>query len=201
MRAGMYDLIQRLRQLAQASSDEYELHGDTYFSDDHLQDVLDRNRSDIYEEILEPIPQFVAGETIYRDYPFAGTNAETAASGSAVWVLRDSDGSDVGTANYTVDYMNHRIRFTANTDGGLRFLTYRNYNLNRAAAEVWRMKAANVAGRFDVRSDNHDLKRSQLVKQYLDMAKYYDNLVMQGVSDDGGAGGRMKTQRRVDLYE
>lgn len=197
-RLGMIANIQQLRTMAQVGTSEYDLQGETYFTNDHLQTVLDRHRTDIYQELVEPIVYGDGTTTTYKDYYYKGANAESANSGTAIWQLQDTGYVAVGTADYTVDYNARLIRFTASTDGGYHFLTYRTYNMNAAAAEVWRMKAANVAGRFDVRSDNHDLKRSQLTAQYLKMADYYDKLSQQS-SGGGSGGGRMKTSYRVDV--
>jgi hypothetical protein len=38
---------------------------------------------------------------------------------------------------------------------------------------VWEQKASNVAARFDIKTDNHDLKRSQLRASYLQMAQLH----------------------------
>lgn len=200
VRSGMAENVRQLRAMAQVTDTEYSLLGETYFTDAQLQVVLDRYRVDISQEMMEPIAYSEHATTTYRDYYFQGRNPETLASGTLIWQLQNSSFNEVSTADYSVDYNARLIRFTNTTDGGYHFLTYRTYNLNAAAAEVWRMKAANVAGRFDIRSDNHDLKRSQLTAQYLKMAEYYEKLSQQGAASNGGSGGnRMKVSSRVDI--
>ena len=178
VRDGMANVILALRAWAEAGTAEYTLTGttsQTYWSDQHLQDVLDQHREDHYFEVAQVAPR--EGNTAvaeYYDYYFDGGYWEEASGGTAVWIVQDSTGADAGTANYTINYQTGHIRFTANTLGTAYYLTGRKYDLHRAAAQVWRQKAANVANRYDVSTDNHSLKRSQLSKQYLDMAAYYD---------------------------
>lgn len=198
-RSGMFELIRQLRQMTQAADDEYSLAGETYFTDDHLQDALDQYRADVYEEAIYPIERYISGATVYQDYFWNNGNVERAESGSAVWQLQDTNGSAVGTANYSVDYNVRRIRFGTPTDGSQYALTYAHYDMNRAAAYVWRLKAANVALRFDVKTDNHDLKRSQLRKTFIEMAEHYDKLAQQNGDAGAGGGRRMKEMFRVDM--
>lgn len=198
IRLGMTDLVNRLRQMAQADIAEYVLGGETYWSSEHLQDVLDRHRLDNFQETVYPTAQFENGATIYRDYYWQYGNAEQLTSGSAIWQLWTVDGVAVGTADYTADYNNQHIEFGTATDGASYLLNYRVYDLNRAASEVWRLKAANVASNFDIRTDNHDLKRSQKVKQYLDMAAQFDRLAASGSGGGAFGAGRMVKLRRSD---
>jgi hypothetical protein len=47
------------------------------------------------------------------------------------------------------------------------------YDFNRAAAEGWRLKAGRVAADFNITIEGRQLSRSDLVKQFLQMAKEY----------------------------
>ena len=80
-------------------------------------------------------------------------------SGTAVFTVQQYNG---GTAPaYTADYNTGVITFTADTEGTAYMLTARSYDVNAAAAEVWRNKAANAAKYFDFSTDNHSVKKSQ----------------------------------------
>src|SRR5690606_26605129 len=114
------------------------------------------------------------GTAVYYDYYAPQGYWEEATGGTAVWQVQDSTGTDPGTANYTVNYESGHIRFTADTGGASYYLTARRYDVHRAAAEVWRRKAANVANRADWSSDNHSVKASQVRQSYLQMASYYE---------------------------
>lgn len=189
IRAGMTTLIQRLRELASADEGEFALGGGTYWTDTQLQSKLDQRRTDVFAETLYPTPIFVDGVSLYLDYYWRGGNVEEAESGSAAWLLQDTNGGEIGTGEYSVDYDARRITFPASTEGSAYMLTYRTFNLNQAAADVWDIKAANVANRFDIKTDNHDLKRSQLEAAYSKKAKEFRQK----------AGGRVKQMVRSDV--
>lgn len=189
-RLGMLDLILRLRSMTDAQPDEFEIAGETYWSNDQLNKILDRYRYDEYYEAIEPTVTYdTALNALYQDYYFARANVEELTSGSAVWKLEDSDGNIAGTADYSVNYQAQHIRFNDSTDGGVRYLTYRYYDLNKAASDVWSQKAASVASRFNISTDNHTLSRAELRKSYLEMAAHYKKL----------SGGGFKRLVRVDL--
>lgn len=174
-RTGMATLITELRAFGQAGTAEYTLGSETYFTDDHLEDILDQCRDDRFFVQLVMEPREGSGnDSTYHDYYFSGGYWEEASGGTAVWMVQDSTGADAGTANYTVNYRKGHVRFTADTEGTVYYLTGRKYDMNRAAAQVWRQKAANVANRYDVKTDNHDLKRSQLFSQYMKIAMQFE---------------------------
>lgn len=169
-RDGMASLIIELRTRCDAGTADYQVAGSDFWTDDQLQSVLDRNRRDVKRETLMLAPELSGGSAIYHDYQWCREWVEEAASGTAIWRVEDSQGSLIGTASYTPEYGARSLRFASNTGGTAYFLTYRSYDLDRAAAEVWERKAGHVASRFDIKTDNHDLKRSQLVEQYRAMA-------------------------------
>jgi hypothetical protein len=167
----MGNLIADLRQRGEAGSAEYVLSGHTYWSDEDLQTRLDHTRTDVFRAPLTVGPVTSGGSAVYQDYYWrTGDAVEEASSGTVAWRVEDSAGSVIGTADYTVNYAARHIRFAANTAGSAYFLSYRAFDLDRAEAEVWERKAANVANRFDVSTDNHMLTRSQLQAHYLAMA-------------------------------
>jgi len=48
-----------------------------------------------------------------------------------------------------------------------------NWDLNRAAADIWEEKAATVAADFDFAADGGDYKRSQVYAQYMGIARSF----------------------------
>lgn len=190
-RDGLTNLIQRVREGANADTNEFTLGGGTYWTDEQLQTRLDRQRRDIYSEAMGPVPTYTNNEAQYLDYYWHCGNVEEAESGSAAWLLQDSNGSAIGTGSYSIDYDARRINFPTTTDGRVLMLTYRTFNINLAIAEVWDTKAANVSSRMDIRTDNHDLKRSQLEAAYTRKAKEFRQK----------AGGQVKQMIRSDMNE
>lgn len=174
-RTGLANLITELRAWTNTSDADYALGSITYWSDDHIQEALDRHRTDIRQQPLMVSPETnESDELVYYDYYVPAGYYEEASGGTAVWTIEDSTGANVGTANYSVNYQAGHIRFTANTLGTTYYLTGRKYDMHRAAAEIWRKKAAHVSERFDWSSDNHRVAASQLYKQYMAMAVDYE---------------------------
>lgn len=173
-RTGMTSLIAELRSMTEAGTADYTVAGTTYWTDDQVQDELDRTREDVYDYPLSYAERTDSGGTArYYDYYFEPGWWEEVGGGTAVWIIQDSDGSTVGTANYTVNYYAGHVRFTADQAGTSYYLTGKKYNLNRAASNIWRRKAAHVANRYDWKTDGHDMKPSQERKHYLEMSQFY----------------------------
>lgn len=169
-RSGMNDLIDELRTLCAAGASDYTVGATTYWSDDQLQTILDRYRTDIKFYELAPIEEYASGAYVYKDYPIPYKYIE-----QSVDVL-DMQGDAYGTALYSVDYDRGMVSFVADTGGAAVYINAAVYDLYRAAADVWRQKAAHVASRYDVKTDNQTLTRSQLMKQALEMAQLYDGM-------------------------
>ena len=172
----MANLILRLRAMTQTATGDYLLGSVSYWTDEHLQDVLDQYRTDMERCLLRSEPEYVDGASVYYDYytPPGSGNFEELGSGVEAWAVRDGNGALIATADYTINYLNGHIRFDTNQAGQARYLRARFFDLNRAAADVWRQKAAHVALRYDIQTDNHRLTRSQMRAACLEMATYYD---------------------------
>jgi hypothetical protein len=170
-RTGMSELIEVLRGMGNAGTADFTVGTITYWSDEQLQRILDANRLNVYQEPIYPAQGFQG--TSY-EYQSQWDNYEQSSGGTAIFYLEDGTGNKVSSALYTVDYLNGHITFTANTAGALYYLTGRSYDLNAAAAEVWRQKASQSAGgQFDWSTDNMSVKRSQVQANYQNQADYY----------------------------
>lgn len=175
-RTGMANLITELRGMAEAGTADYSLGSVNFWSDDHLQDVLDLHRKDVVFEPLQVIPTHGAGGTVlYQDYRSQFGFYEATTGGTAILYLQDSTGANVGTASYTPDYRRGQFLFTADTRGTAYYATGRSYDLNAAAADVWRRKASHYSvSAFDFSTDNHSVSRSQVYDHCLEMAKHFE---------------------------
>jgi hypothetical protein len=168
-RTGMTDIITQLRSLTEAGTAEYSLGTLTYWSDDHLEDVLDTHRLDIDDYMLLQNPRYESGTLVYKEYR---SIFEWIESGTVTY-LQGGSHTAVSTADYSVDYQRGVVTFTANQSGSTYYLYGRTYDLYGAAADIWRRKASHVAQAIDFSTDNHSVKRSHLAKTYLEMAGYY----------------------------
>lgn len=169
-RTGMTTLISTLRSMTNAGTADYTIAGVSFWSDDEVQRVLDRYRLDVKRVELYPIESYDSGTVVYKEYRSPYVNLE---SGTAVFELETAAGSTLGTANYTMDYIRGVATFATSQGGTAYFMTASTYDLNAAAADLWRMKAAQVANLVNFSTDNHSISRSDLRKSYLDMANYY----------------------------
>lgn len=170
-RTGMETLLLELRGLVNAGTSDYTIGTISYWSDDHLQTVLDRNRVDIYRHETEPILSYNNGTVEYKEYQIGYGHLE---QGTSYFKVETAAGVTVGTANYTPDYNTGLLTFTADQGGTAYMFSGRSYDINKAAAEIWRQKGAYYATQFDISSDNHSLRRSQIMKQCIEMASFYE---------------------------
>lgn len=167
-RPTMSDLITKLRGFSNAGTADYTIGTVTYWSDDQLEDKLDKTRKTINYQTMQAIPIYGVGSITYTEYRTGLENWENSP------IIQDSTGAVVASADYTFDANIGIVTFLADTEGQTRRITGNIYNVERAASEVWRAKAAQVANSFDWSSDNHSIKRSQVHEHYLAMAKHYE---------------------------
>lgn len=177
-RNGMSNLIQRVRLLASAGTADLTAGTVAYWTDNQIQDLLDQYRQDLNRIQLDYEGEYIGGGTIqYRDYYAPVGNLEEAESGTVYWRVEDVDGSAIGTASYSVDYIAGLIRFTADTGGTEYYLRARSYDLNRVAADIWRARAGSVSAFYSFQADNQEFKRSDWFRHCMDMALSFE---MQG---------------------
>ena len=181
-RSGMSGLIQELRGLTDATLGQWTNGTTNYWDNDQMQVILDHHRTSVQFEELERVPKYVSGGSVqYLEYRSRYRHFEQTTGGTAVFIVEDSTGADVGTASYTPDYANGVITFAANTLGTVYYLTGYAYDLHAAAADLWRAKASHYALAYDIRTDNQGLSRSQMMKHCLEMATLYENMAGMSV--------------------
>lgn len=195
-RDGMSDLINQLRSMTEAGTADYSIGAETYWTDDQLQQALDSQRRDVFRQPMDVMTEYASGAPEYHNYYYHQRWVEQAASGSTAWQIEDSAGSAIGTALYTAYYDAAYVRFSADTLGSAYYLSHRQYDLYAVAADVWTRKAAHYAAEFDVVTDNHDLKRSQLRKHAQEMAEFYRRQSAGAATNTGAA--KAQVLRRTD---
>ena len=167
-RTTMASLISTVRNLTATGTADYNIGTATYWTDDDIQAVLDDYRTDIYEERIEYVSSEMdsGGTARYYDYRLPYTYLETTDAGTAVFTIRNSGGTVIGTSDYTVDYNRGLIEFSSDTTGSARWVNGRSYDVYAAAAQIWNRKAGHVADRFDFTADGASFKASQLMAHY-----------------------------------
>lgn len=163
----MLTIISRLRRMVNDAS--YAV-----WQNDDLQDTLDLHRLHVQREELS-MEKTLLSSTAYEYRIFHSKYGNFESGGSVYFKLEDSAGSQRGTATYTADYLRGIVTMTADQAGTELYLTGWSYDLNAAAADLWRERAGQVAGYYDVNTDGHNLSRSQWQRQCLEMAKQFDS--------------------------
>jgi hypothetical protein len=176
-RTGMEDLITELRALTDSNVDDYTIAGVPFWSDKQLQDILDNNRTDFKWSEMEGQQE---GNGAYLDYAIGYGNFEQTTGGTAIFMVQDLNGASVDSGGYSVDYRRGVVTFAADTIGAPYYVTGRSYDLNGAAAEVWRRKRSHYHTAVDFKTDNMSVSRSQLYKNANEMVTHYEGLAVGG---------------------
>jgi cysteine synthase len=196
-----------LRGFCNAGTQDYVVGVGTYWSDQNLQDVLDRHMSITRRETLQLIaPQIGPGNAVsWHEYQSQGRFFESNGGTPESFWISDGTGGTVGTAAYTPDFPNGYFYFSADTRGSSYFLNGQTYDMNAAAADVWTQKASHFAEAYDFSTDNHRLNRSQVIEHCLTMAKYYaQGMAVQSVTidrpDTGDDAGQLDADYRMTRH-
>ena len=172
VRTGMQTLINTVRGFANAGASEWTIETDsailTFWDDAEIQKVLDHHKTQHVHSQLEPVVSYEGGVGVYKIHGLGDTDIESGDN----FVLSDINGT-ASTTGFTVDYSRGLVTFTTDQVGKALFWDGYAYDLNAAAAEIWRTKAAHAAEQVDWSSDNHSVKKSQLSAAYLKMADMY----------------------------
>ena len=173
-RTGLANPLLKLRALTNAGTADYAVGTIHYWSDDQLQIILDAHRTDVYRELTQAQPIPDSGTALYFDYyTQPGDDGHAYEEGTAFKVA-DSVG---GTVSPTINYQEGHLSFgTVDQRGTAYFLTARRFDLNAAAADVWRQKMAQVAMAYSFTADGQSLSRNQMIQQCKTMAELYDSL-------------------------
>lgn len=169
-RTGMADLITELREMTDSGVNDYTIAGVPYWTDAQLQNALDNHRTDV--KWLEMTAQEEA-DLSYYDYSIGYGNFEQTTGGTAIFIVQDLNGATV-TASYAVDYRRGVVTFASDTDGASYYVTGRSYDLNAAAAEVWRKKQSHYHTAVNFSTDNHRIDRNQLYEHAKEMVQYFE---------------------------
>jgi len=175
VRTTMSDLIQKLRVFTNAGVSDFTVYTVNYWSDQHLQNELDKTQEKVNYQAMQAIPTYGIGGTVtYAEYRTGLEDWEKSPT------IQDGGGTTLtagtATGNYSFDDNIGVITFVGDTEGNTRYITGNVYNVEMAAAKIWEQKAAFYATQFDFSTDNHSIKKSQVILQCKDMAKHYRSM-------------------------
>jgi hypothetical protein len=193
-RTTMTRLIDRVRTLTYAGTAEYTVGTASFWDADHVQEVLDANRRDVYRANLHIQETYDAGAVQYKVYEAHLSEWETTDGGTATFVVQTSPGVTVGTASYTADYQRGVVTFTSDQAGAAYLVTGRVYDIYAAAADLLEAWAAREARQYEVETPAVRAMRQQKMKQLLSMAGQY-RAKSSGPGGVGGGGGGVSLYR------
>lgn len=171
VRTGMQTLIATVRGYSNAGTSEWTVTTDngilTFWSDLELQNALDRHKVEYVHAPLEAVQSYSGGSSVYLQYRANVTDIE---SGTAVFKVEDVSGT---VTPASVDYARGIVTFATDQAGKALYWSGYAYDMNAAAADIWRVKASHAAELVDWSTDGHNVKRSQQVKAFQEMAAFY----------------------------
>lgn len=182
-RSTLSELRGILRGMIQAGTADYVLGTASYWDDDQLDTVLDRHRNDYTHVLMIPEPIVgVGGTSLWYEYKTTDDNIEQTVGGTSVFYIQDGTGATVGTAEWSMDYLRGVLEFTTDKGGSAFYWTGRSYDLNAAAADVWRKKAGYYSTAFNFSTDNHRVDREAIYKHCVEMAESFESMSQDSIS-------------------
>lgn len=170
--------ILRLRELTEAAFDD-EFHGVLYWSDEQLQTILDRFSTYVPRFPLRSFRVLENGVWQTRVKSFSVDHFLAIEEMAAVY---DENGFAY-TGEHTIDYTRRLVFFGDSfTDTEAMYsieLTW--YDLTRAAADVWRMKAGQRADYIQMQAGTHKSMFQQEYEHCLERQRYFESLTWTGV--------------------
>ena len=170
LRTTMSELITELRSMTDTGQNEYSVAGVSYWYDEQIQKILDNHRTDVKWLEMTAIEE---GTGEYLDYSIGYGYFEQTSGGTAVFIVQDLNGTTV-TDPYSVDYIRGVVTFASDTTGTAYYVTGRSYDLDAAAADIWRKKMNHYASAVDFSTKVHNISRSQLFEHAQKMVDFYD---------------------------
>lgn len=169
-RSTMTELIQTLKGLTDADPTEKTVGSDTYWSDETLQDVLDQYRV-YFNTTLVPYPEYEDGNYVFKRYLLGNEISKWLES----VVIKTLTGYVVDSGDYSIDATTHAVTFSANTQGVSYSAQGYAYDMYKAAAHVWNMKAGFRAELITMKSGVHTLYEDQEYLHCMERAKYFSS--------------------------
>ncbi len=177
-RDGMVNIILELRLLTETADNDETVDGVAYWTDNQLQSILDRYRTDYNQLVIRPISRLITGGYYeYVTYPFP-ENVEWVETGDTdnVFIIQDTQGNiEQYASDYTVDFDARIITFAVSTEGDTFYFTFRSYDIDRAAADVWSKKLSLRTRLINWKTDNHTLAEDQEYQHCLERYLHFSN--------------------------
>jgi hypothetical protein len=176
-RSGMVDIVAELRKLTNTGPADYTIAGEPFWTDAQLEATLDRHYEYVVNQQMEAVGTYGTAQAYtYVTYYVGYEWLEQTTGGTATFYIQNGSGALIASADYDVDYQNGVVTFDADTLGQPRLVTCYSYDLNGAAAEIWRRKAGYYFSAVDFSTDNHSIKREQIYTHCKEQAEYFESM-------------------------
>ena len=169
--SSMSDFILELRRMTDASATEVKVNNVQYWTDDQLQGILDAYRHDVLDLRLMPASQREAGVDVTLRYYIPDEVGTWIENDPTVLTIVDENG--VAVTNYTYDPTNRYFLFTSNTNGAIRMMRGRFFDMRLAAARVWFEKAGHRVALINWKAGGQNLNEDQEYQHCMAMFMAY----------------------------
>jgi len=170
-RAGMADLIRQLRINGAAGATDENVNGILYWTDDQLEDILDRYSSDVNDIQLVTYSRMESGVTVWKTYYLPASVPLNLEGSATVGEFTVVDTLGNVASGYTFDLARRRVDFAVNQNGKTYYVRARSFDLNRATSELWSKKASLRAELIDWKAGTYNLKEDQIYQHALQEAQ------------------------------
>lgn len=163
-RTGVQYLVNEVRRLTGAGTNEFTVGTVTYFSDDEIERLLDRRRARLarHEVSFEyELSTDNTGSAVYKNARIGYPWLEDVSTGSVDFIVTNGKGSVFSTADYTLSPEDGFLTFSTDQNGSARYVTGWVHNPHQAAMDVLVSWKAQLSMDVDWETDNMKVKRSQ----------------------------------------
>jgi hypothetical protein len=166
-------IIAQLRTMTDAEESEVTVNDVAYWTDVQLQEILDHSSTDVLDVDLTSVPFRESGTITYKRYYIPDTVPSQWLERDAALEVVDVLGNLISSSNYTYYPGRRLIEFTADTGGTSYRLRGLMFNMNAAASEVWKQKAAHRAELVEWKAGPHAVREDDMYQHCLQMAQFY----------------------------
>lgn len=168
-------IIDEVRRLSGVGTAEFSVGTVSYFTDAQIERILDSRRIRLHrhEIVFEPELSSGGGTVIYKHARIGFPWVEDVSEGGTTdqFKITDTNGSIIGTTNYTLSPEDGFVTFSADQHGSIRYVTGWVHNPYKAAYEVLLSWSFQLARQPDWATDNMRVWRSQKVVQIREQMK------------------------------
>jgi len=179
-RAGIAYIITEVRRLSGAGTVAFTVDDVSFFSDDHIERILDSRRARLarHQILFEPELSEGGGTIIYKNarVGYGWLEDETAGGTVNDFKMTDSWGAAIATTEYMFSSEDGFITFSSDQNGSARYITGWVHNPYKAAYDVLLAWTMQLARQVDWKTDNMAVKRSQKVKELREQMKWLKEL-------------------------